>query len=294
MNRPVIVGLGEVLWDVSPQGKFLGGAPANFAFHASQLGAEGIVASAVGRDTNGEEILLRLESLGLPTTHIQRNAAPTGTVTIVLDDQGKATYTIHENTAWDVFRRREDWDILAQRADAVCFGSLCQRSPASNQVIRRFLQIASRTRCLRIFDVNLRQSFFTRETIHLSLQSSDIVKFNDEELPVVAAMLELPDSEEDAVAALWKRYPAVQVVALTRGDKGSTLFSCFRRSDHAAYPLAEGVKPNTVGAGDSFTAALAVGMLCLEDMEAIHERASQVASFVCSQPGATPKLPLGK
>ena len=287
MNQPVIVGLGEVLWDLLPHGKFLGGAPANFAFHASQLGAEGIVASAVGRDVLGDEIVARLESLGLSTDYLQRNDSPTGTVTATLDTEGKASYTIHEDTAWDQFKISFEWDALSKRADAICFGSLAQRTPGSRGILRRFVQLTP-PHCLRLFDINLRQHYFGHATVHFSLQLAHVFKLNDEELPVVAELLELSGSEESLIAAFWERYPSLRVVALTRGANGSTLFTRFRRSDHPGYPLAAGVVPDTVGAGDAFTAALAVGLLRFEDLDTIHARASRIASFVCSQPGATP------
>ncbi|WP_395091282.1 carbohydrate kinase [Armatimonas sp.] len=290
MNKPVIVGLGEVLWDLLPHGKYLGGAPANFAFHASQLGAEGIVASAIGRDALGDEILQRLESLGLATDYLQRNDSPTGTVTATLDAEGKATYTIHENTAWDDFRAHSGWDSLAKHTDAVCFGSLAQRSPESCAILRRFVH-RTPSHCLRLFDINLRQHYFEQATTHFSLQLAHVFKLNDEELPVVASLLELSGSEESLIAAFWERYPNLQLVALTRGAQGSTLFTRFRRSDHPGYPLADGVKPDTVGAGDAFTATLAVGLLRFEDLDTLHEKASRIASFVCSQPGATPTHP---
>ncbi|MCX6366607.1 MAG: carbohydrate kinase [Armatimonadetes bacterium] len=291
MSRPVIVGIGEVLWDLLPDGKFLGGAPGNFAFHASQLGAEGIVASAVGRDALGDEIIERLDSLGLSTEYVQRNDAPTGTVTATLDAEGKATYIIHENTAWDQIHIGEDdaWGALALRADAVCFGSLAQRTSESRSSIQRFAFLASvRPRCLRIFDINLRQSYYSQEVVDTSLLLADAFKLNDEELPVVAELLELAGNEAELVAALWEKYPSLRVVALTRGASGSTLFTRFRRSDHPGYPLAEGVTPDTVGAGDSFTAALAVGLLHFDDLDTLHDKASRLAAFVCSQPGGTP------
>jgi fructokinase len=287
MSRPVIVGIGEVLWDLLPDGKFLGGAPGNFAFHASQLGAEGIVASAVGRDALGDEIIERLDSLGLSTEYIQRNDAPTGTVTATLDAEGKATYIIHEDVAWDRMQACQQWDELAWLADAICFGSLSQRA---NDAVYRFIKFATRRPGggLRIFDVNLRQYYYSSEVIHLSLQFSQVFKLNDEELPVVAELLELAGNEAEIVAALWEKYPSLRVIALTRGASGSTLFTRFRHSDHPGYPLAEGVTPDTVGAGDSFTAALAVGLLRFDDLDTLHDKASKLAAFVCSQPGGTP------
>ena len=287
MNKPVIVGLGEVLWDMLPHGKFLGGAPANFAFHASQLGAEGIVASAVGRDALGDEIIERLESLGLSTEYVQRNDAPTGTVTATLDAEGKATYIIHEDTAWDNAAENDAWDTLAFRADAVCFGSLAQRSPQTRGAIQAFLGHVGHA-CLRIFDINLRQHYYSAETVHFSLQLAHVFKLNDEELPIVSELLEITGDESEIIVALWEKYPSLRVVALTRGASGSTLFTRFRRSDHPGYPLAAGVTPDTVGAGDSFTAALAVGLLRFDDLDALHDRASKLAAFVCSQPGGTP------
>jgi fructokinase len=296
MEKPIMVGLGEILWDrlFSAEGEYLGkhlgGAPANFAFHASQLGAEGIVASAIGRDALGKELVERLESLGLGTGYIQRTDFPTGTVTGTFDADGKATYEIHEGVAWDEATDNFAWATLAQSAAALCFGSLAQRSPQTRRVIQQVLA-SLRPSCLAVFDINLRQHYFSSDVITSSLALAHVFKLNDEELPVVAELLEIPGNETEIIAALWEKYPFLRVIALTRGAHGSTLITRFRRSDHPGHPLPPDTKPDTVGAGDSFTARLALGLLRFEDLDTLHDSASRLASFVCSQPGATPVHP---
>lgn len=285
---PRIVGLGEVLWDLLPSGKSLGGAPANFAFHANQLGACGVVVSAVGNDDLGREILTRFQELGLPETGIRTIAQPTGTVTVTMTD-GQPSYTIHRNVAWDEI----PWDTglaeLAAQTDAVCFGSLAQRSIGSQSTLLSFLD-ATPPDCLRIFDINLRQRFYNRDIVESSLIRAHVFKLNHEELPIVAELLNLPNgSEDETLASLLKRYH-LRLIALTRGAQGSRLYSKWRISDHPGHPVTKFV--DAVGAGDSFTATLAVGLLKFDDLHSIHDRAARIASYVCSQAGATPLHPL--
>ena len=282
-----LVGLGEVLWDVLPKGKQLGGATANFAYHAQALGGNGVVVSCVGDDDLGREILARLDDLGLDRRYmaIDKNH-PTGTVTVELDTGGKPAYTIHENVAWDYIPYSSGLKELAGEVDAVCFGSLCQRSRVSRETIRQFLD-ATKRECLHLFDLNLRQSYFNREIIDALLKQTDVLKLNDEELPVLAELVDVRGSETEVLDQLTERY-ALRLVALTRAERGSRLFKAGRDSTHPGFRTEVA---DTVGAGDSFAAVLALGLLRGERLDRINEHANRVASFVCSQNGATPILP---
>ncbi|MFB0515667.1 MAG: carbohydrate kinase [Candidatus Neomarinimicrobiota bacterium] len=286
-ERHTLVGLGEVLWDVLPNGKQLGGAPANFAYHAQALGGNGIVVSCVGDDGPGREILARLDDLGLDRRYVATDKNhPTGTVTVELDAVGKPAYTIHENVAWDYIPYNSGLEELAGEVDAVCFGSLCQRSRVSRETIRQFLEVTKRE-CLRLFDLNLRQSYFNREIIDTLLKLTDVLKLNDEELPFLAELCDVQGSETRVLHQLTERY-ALRLVALTRAERGSRLFTPGRDSDHPGF---RAQVADTVGAGDSFAAVLALGLLRGEQLDRINEYANRVASFVCSQNGATPPLP---
>ncbi len=285
-DQPCVVGLGEILWDIMPTGTFLGGAPANFAFHANQLGARGLVVSAVGNDELGEQIFAELHQLGLATDGLRRAAQPTGTVTVTTV-AGQPSYTIHTDVAWDFIPFDTELRDMAGRADAVCFGSLAQRCPVSRQSILDFLQATGKG-CWRIFDINLRQHFYESGTIRSALELAHVLKLNHEELPVVAQLLELPASPDEAIRALLQNY-GLRLIALTRGGEGSSLYSKWRTSHHPGYPVAH--IADTVGAGDSFTAALVMGLLHSDELDAIHDRAARLASYVCTQRGATPRLP---
>jgi fructokinase len=287
-SKPVAIGLGEVLWDLFPSGKQLGGAPANFAYHAQQLGAASSVVSAVGRDGPGEEILRRLSDLRLDASHITVDTAhPTGTVTVELDAAGVPSYVIHEDVAWDFLPVTPAVLKLAGRADVVGFGSLAQRSPATRRSIRRILA-STGPNCLRLFDINLRQHYYGEEVVRESLALTSALKLNDQEVPVVAKLLGLSTDEGEAVGALLQRFQHLNVVAVTRGERGSSLYTLDAADHHGGY-AAETV--DTVGAGDAFTAALATGLLRREPLHRINDAANRVASYVCTQHGATPALP---
>lgn len=286
VGQPCVVGLGEVLWDILPTGRFLGGAPANFAFHANQLGARGLVVSAVGNDDLGDRIFTELAQLNVATEGLRRTAEPTGTVTVTTV-AGQPSYTIHTDVAWDSIPFDAELEALAQEADAVCFGTLAQRSPGSQQTINSFLS-ATGKHCWRIFDINLRQEFYDTTSIQSSLELSHVLKLNHEELPIVADLLELHTSPDDIIDALLHNY-GLRLIALTRGGAGSSLYSKWRTSHHSGYPVEH--MADTIGAGDSFTAALAMGLLHFDDLDAIHDRAARLASYVCTRRGATPQLP---
>jgi fructokinase len=271
-----------------PGGKQLGGAPANFAYQANALGAEGVVASSVGDDEPGREILGRLRSLGLDVAHVTTDLDhPTGRVDVHLDAAGVPDYVIHEGVAWDFLEVTPALLGLAARCDAVCFGALAQRSPPSRDAIRAFVG-ATRPACLRVFDVNLRQNHFDRATVHDGLIASDVLKLNDAELPVLAKLLGTGGAGAEAVRNLLLKYD-LRLVALTHGPHGSALYTHDRTSDHPGSP--PGKIADTVGAGDAFTAALVVGLLKGHDLDRINASANRLAGYVCSQPGATPPIP---
>ena len=285
--RPLVIGVGEVLWDLLPAGKQLGGATANFAYHAHALGAEALVVSRVGNDAPGREILDRLSGLGLRTDGITTNSsAPTGTVTVALDAEGQPTFTIHENVAWDCLEAGDSVLREAARADAICFGTLAQRHPIARAAIRAVLDAAPPT-TLRIFDINLRQHFWSRELILESLQAADVLKLNDQELPTLARLLGLVGDESSLLRQLAARFE-LKAVALTKGAKGSSLLA---EDELVHCPGTKIAVADTVGAGDSYTAALALGLLAGHEPERIIEFAHLVAGYVCTQPGATPPMP---
>src|SRR2546427_8627530 len=280
MPRPILVGTGEVLWDMLPGGRQLGGAPANFAYHASALGADGVVVSRVGNDDLGREIIRRLNALGLETRYVRRDADhPTGRVDVRLDADGVPEYVIHEPAAWDFITVDAELLDLARGADAVCFGTLAQRSPVSRDSIRSFL-LATRPDCLRVFDVNLRQSYFDERTVRELMRLSNVLKLNDAELPVAARLLRIAGDTADVVRRLFAVYP-LRAIALTRGPHGSVLYTRDRTFDHPGYQGT--VVVDTVGAGDAFTAALVLGLQKGEPLERINDFANRLAAYVCSQ-----------
>lgn len=284
---PVIIGLGEILWDMLPGGKVLGGAPANFAYHCRQLGAESYVVSAVGKDDLGCEILELLEKLHLPLEHVHvEERHPTGTVTVRLDGAGHPTYIIHKNVAWDYIPVEEGSMGVFDAADAVCFGSLAQRSPLSRKSVNSYLK-ATPSGCLRVFDINLRQDYYGKEVLERSLQVADVLKLNDEELEVVSRIFSLEGREDVLLESLLHTFD-LKIVALTKGSEGSVLLTGMERSEYRSEPVQS---VDTVGAGDSFTAAMVMGYLRGLRLKDIHRLASDIASFVCTQKGATPDLP---
>ena len=284
---PIVVGLGEVLWDLLPDGRQLGGAPANFAWHAQCLGAAGAVVSAVGGDELGREILVCLDAMHLDRSHVAVDAKhPTGTVTVALDAGGKPHYTINEQVAWDDIPAADGVLALAGRADAVGFGSLAQRANISRRTIRAFLA-AVRPRCIRLFDINLRKPFIDRQVIVESLGLTDVLKLSDDEMPVLADLLGLPGSETEFLAAMIDRF-GLDMVILTKGRHGSRLRTPKADCSRAGV---ETVVADTVGAGDSFNAAVTIGLLAGHDIERINDCANRLAAFVCSQKGATPRPP---
>ena len=284
---PTIVGLGEVLWDLFPDGPRFGGAPANFACHAAMLGAEAAVVSRVGEDDLGERAAAALRQHGVETAFVGRDRHhATGAVRVQLDPEGRPQYEITEDVAWDHIAWTDDLEDLARRADAACFGTLAQRSEASRATIRRFLR-GMRPGGLRILDVNLRPPFVDGRVVLDSLGLADAAKLSDEELPEVAAMCGLSGTAPDLMRGLRERY-GLRLVAVTRGAEGAMLFG---DEGFVECPGVTAVVKDTVGAGDAFTAAMVVGWLRGADLESIGRHACRVAAFVCTQPGATPELP---
>jgi len=281
----MVVGLGELLWDLFPAGKQLGGAPANFAYITCLLGDEGIPASRLGQDALGAEALHRLKELGLSIEFIQQDANhPTGTVNVEVDDAGQPRFEISASVAWDFLDFTPQWQKLAQQADAVCFGTLAQRSESSRSTIRRFLA-ATRAGALRVFDVNLRQRFYTAQVLAESLKLATIVKLNHQELPRVMRLLELQHrSEEDSARRLLSS-DDLELVCVTRGNGGSLLMSRGECSEHPGFKVQVA---DTVGAGDAFTAALVHAYLRHSPLAQIGETANRVGAWVASQPGGTP------
>lgn len=288
--RPVIAGLGEVLWDVFPDGAHFGGAPANFACHAAGLGAEAWMVSAVGADKLGDRALDALRQHSVECGNVSRDPLhATGRVLVTLDAAGVASYEIATGTAWDHLAWSDGLASLAARCHAVCFGSLGQRSPVSRETIRRFIEATPRT-ALRVFDVNLRQRFYDAETVQASLEMASAVKLNDEELPIVAELCGVrAATPREILTDLMRRYD-LRLAALTLGAHGSLLLTGSEEDECPAPPT---TIVDTVGAGDAFTATLVSGFLRGLPLATINRHANAVASFVCSQNGATPALPAG-
>ncbi len=289
-KRHTMVGLGELLWDLFPTAKKLGGAPANFAYIASLFGNEGIPASRIGRDDLGSEALLRLMELGLPTSFVQEDEwHATGTVRVEVDGKGQARFEILPDVAWDFLEFTHDWRVLAEQADAVCFGSLAQRSTQSRSTIEQFLR-NTRKDAVRVFDVNLRQNFYNKEIVAESLKLATIVKLNQEELPVILRLLNLPHATDELAARCLIETFQLRLVCLTRGTAGSLLVSSEECFSHSGFRVKVA---DTVGAGDAFTAALVHEYLRGASLAEMSETANRMGAWVASEFGATPVLKPG-
>ena len=283
-----IIGLGEVLWDVFPSGAVCGGAPANFACHIAGLGERAAMVSAVGDDPLGLAAIAALEARGVDTSHVRVDPHhPTGTVDVAIDSAGVASYLFAADTAWDHLTWEPTLENLARSCAAVCFGTLAQRSNQSRQTIRRFVAAAPAS-SLRVFDVNLRQEFFDPETILESLKLASVLKLNAEELPVVAAACgEKGTSLLGTLQKIRQRH-GLQAAVLTLGAEGSIIVTEREVSEQPGVAVQV---VDTVGAGDAFTAAVVIGLLRGLPLAVIHRHAASVAAFVCTQHGATPKIP---
>jgi len=279
--KSYVVGLGEILWDCLPEGKKLGGAPANFAFHAGLLGAETIAVSAIGKDALGDEILRELDEKGLKYL-LPRVEQETGTVQVTLDSEGIPSYEIKTGVAWDNIPFLPEIKQLAEKCNCVCYGSLAQRSEVSRNTIREFLRHTP-DNCLRIFDINLRQQFYTKELIHDNLLTCNILKINDEELDIVTELFALPAmTVEEKCRRLLEDYD-LKLVILTCGVNGSYVFA----SNETSFLKTPKVEvADTVGAGDSFTGAFAASMLAGHTIVEAHQLAVSVSAYVCTKKGA--------
>lgn len=286
-KTPLIVGIGELLWDILPDNTRLGGAPANFAIHCQSLGGKSAIVSAVGTDQPGIRITNQLKQYGITTDYINTNQYQTGKVEIKLVQNGVPQYTISENSAWDHIQLNEKTIRLSHTCDAVCFGTLAQRNNSSQNTIKDFLTNCKQD-CLKIFDINLRQNYYTKSVITSSLAIADILKLNDDELDILQPMLNLPKNTDSAIQALLNQYN-LKYLALTLGENGSILAN---RQDISHCPGTPTDICDTIGAGDSFTATVVMGILKGMNLKKINKLANKVAAYVCSQPGATPKLPL--
>lgn len=296
---PLVVGLGEVLFDCFEDRTVLGGAPLNFAFHAQQLlslyGGQGAPVSRVGSDGLGKRLLRELTDRNLTTEFIQTDPQlPTGTVQVTLDDQGQPEYEITEGVAWDALESSPEFLQLAKRCDAVCFGTLAQRSPQSRQAIRSFLSAA--TQALRVLDINLRQNFYDAEIVQESFELAQVVKLNEEELEVVWRLLGLDESAQPSVDAkafyLAEKFQ-LNAIVFTRGSAGTLLFAENRRVEGALGTYNPVENADSVGAGDACCAAITSGLLLQWPSEKVVSLANRVGAYVASQTGATPVLPGG-
>lgn len=289
MQSKKVLGLGELLWDVFEDSRKPGGAPANVAFQLNQLGLAGIIASRVGADPLGEEITRFLSGMGLSTDFIQTDTGhPTGTVTVQLDATGTPSYTIHENVAWDFLELTPELEVLLPTLSAVCFGTLAQRGKTTRETIQKILDRVPAD-CLKVYDVNLRQDFFSRELLETSLQKSNVAKMNDGEMEVLKPVFGLPQdlAPVDFALNLCEKYGLAEV-CITRAEKGCFLV---RKDGQTADVPGKIVQvADTVGSGDSFSAALIYTMLRGSDIQTQAEFANEVGTLVATRSGGMPPL----
>lgn len=287
MENTIVVGMGEALWDVLPEGKKIGGAPANFAYHVSQFGLNSRVVSAVGDDKLGMEILDNFREKKL-NAMVEIVPYPTGTVQVELDAEGVPCYDIKEGVAWDNIPYTPALEDLAKHTKAVCFGSLAQRSVVSRDTINRFIDAMPAEDTLKIFDINLRQGFYTKEIIRESCRRCNVLKINDEELVVISRLFGYPGIDlQDKCWILLAKYN-LKMLILTCGTNGSYVFTpgVISYQETPKVPVAD-----TVGAGDSFTATFTASLLKGKSIPEAHKLAVEVSAYVCTQSGAMPVLP---
>ncbi|MGD0480948.1 MAG: PfkB family carbohydrate kinase [Terracidiphilus sp.] len=302
MKQPhLILGIGELLWDIVADDMRLGGAPANFAVMSARLGNHAAILSRIGGDDLGRQAIERLDPMPVESGVLQVDSQhETGRVTVTLEN-GEPHYTIHEPAAWDFLELSDAWVQLAARADAICFGSLAQRNQQARQTIQALAAEASST-CIRVFDVNLRTPFYSAEVLEESLQLATVVKMNDTEAPLVLDLLDLAIEEAPgpgetlstpvylraAAERLLAEFPSLQMVAATRGSRGSLLVTRDEWDEHSGFPVkvADGI-----GAGDAFTAAMTHYMLRGADLATLNEAGNRWGGWMASQSGAMPALP---
>lgn len=287
-NQPVVVGIGELLWDVLPTGKRAGGAPVNFVYHATQMGAEGYAISAVGNDVSGTEIIQELDKNHIISSYISTVEYPTGSVMVELKD-GIPTYTIIEGVAWDHIPLTQASIELMKRADAVCFGTLAQRSSESRETLQTLLSYMDK-KALRFFDINIRQSYYSKELIESLLEQANVFKINDEELELLRPMFGLEGTTDEVCHALVRKYD-LRYLILTAGAEFSTIYS---PTETSTLPTPKVKVADTVGAGDSFSGAFVYSILTGKSLREAHRKAVEVAAFVCTQNGAWPAYPKTK
>ena len=284
----IVVGMGEALWDVLPEGKKIGGAPANFAYHVSQFGLPSCVVSAVGDDALGKEIIENFTSKGLNQL-IAEVPYPTGTVQVEIDPAGVPQYEIKENVAWDNIPYTAHLEMLAEKTKAVCFGSLAQRNVVSRNTINRFLDaMPQNEETLVVFDVNLRQGFYNKEILCNSMKRCNILKINDEELVTVSRMFGYPSIDLQDKCWIFLGKYNLKMLILTCGINGSYVFT---PGNVSFQPTPKVEVADTVGAGDSFTAAFIASILKGKSVQEAHSTAVQTSAFVCTKKGAMPTLP---
>ena len=281
MERPV-AGIGEILFDMLPDGARLGGAPANFAYHVNCLGGHGVAVSAVGRDALGVQVKSSLAAKGLEAV-LPEVDYPTGVVNVSLDGHGVPEYEIVENVAWDNVPYTPEMKALAREARAVCFGSLAQRWPVTRATIMNFIADMPAD-SLKVYDINLRRHYYSRDIIESSLRVADILKINDVEIVEVAPLLGLSGSREQMCRELIGRY-GLRFVILTKGGDGSEVVTA---GELFMEKCPEVKIVDTVGAGDAFTAAFVNALLRGDSLAECHAVASRIAAFVCSRSGAMP------
>ena len=290
----LILGIGELLWDILPEGARLGGAPSNFTVMAGRLGNHAAILSRIGRDDLGRQAIDRLNPMPIDTSCLEVDLVhETGQVTVDFVE-GQPHYTIRQHSAWDFLELSDEWVRLAERADAICFGSLAQRSRESRQTIQT-LAAQTSAACIRVFDVNLRPPFYSGEVIQESLELATVLKLSDEELPQVLNLLGLPADDEPerkrlrlGADRLLVEFPTLEMVAVTRGAQGSLLVRREEWSEHPGFPIKV---VDRIGAGDAFTAALTHYMLRGADLATLNEAGNRWGSWVASQSGAMPALP---
>ena len=284
--KRLIVGLGEVLWDMLPEGRKIGGAPVNFAYHAGQFGIDTMAVSAIGNDKLGEDTIAEMN--GKHLNHIFPSVPyPTGSVQVSLDEKGVPAYDIKENVAWDNIPFTNEIESGARSCRAVCFGSLAQRNAVSRNTIRKFIE-STPSGCIRIFDINLRQNFYTSNVIHDSLELCNILKINDEEIMLVSRMFNYDSSNIENVCRTIMEDFSLEMVILTCGTKGSYIFT---KGGVSFMPTPKVNVADTVGAGDSFTGSFCAAILRGLPVAEAHKKAVEVSAYVCTQNGAMPEIP---
>ena len=284
-KKPIVVGMGELLWDVLPDVKKAGGAPVNFAYHASQSGAEAYALSAIGNDDLGEELIQELTKNRINSDYISRVNYPTGTVQVELKE-GIPSYTIIEGVAWDYIPFSQAESDLMKQASAVCFGTLAQRASESRNTLQTLLSYVPAD-SLRFFDINIRQHFYSKELIEESLRIANVFKVNDEELVLLRPMFQLEGTDEEVCHWFMDQFD-LRYLILTAGAEYSTIYA---RTESSTLPTPKVKVADTVGAGDSFSGSFVAAILAGKSLREAHQHAVKVAAFVCTQHGAWPTYP---